>query len=93
MKARMTDHARVRMQQRGITEPVLECLLAFGSSAHDHRGGELIYFDHHARTRLRRAQGDDIFKKQEPKLDAYAVLAEDGAVLTVGHRTKRINRH
>lgn len=93
MKARMTDHARVRMQQRGISEPVLECLLTFGNSTHDHRGGEVVYFDHHSRDRLRHAQGDDVFKKLEPKLDAYAVIADDGVVLTVGHRTKRINRH
>jgi hypothetical protein len=26
-------------------------------------------------------------------LDTYAVVGPDGVVLTVGHRTKRINRH
>ena len=93
MQFRMTNHARARLQQRGIPEPVLECLLTYGSTVHDHRGGELVFFDHHARDRLRRTQGAELFKKFEPKLDTYAVIAEDGVVLTVGHRTKRINRH
>lgn len=93
MTFRLTDHARVRLQQRGIPEPVLECLLAYGRTVHDHRGAELVFFDHQARDRLRRTQGAEAFKKLEPKLDTYVVIAENGVVLTVGHRTKRINRH
>ena len=93
MTFRLTDHARARLQQRGIPEPILEYLLAYGSTIHDHRGGELVFFDHHAREQLRRTQGAEAFKKLEPKLDTYAVIADDGVVLTVGHRTKRINRH
>ncbi len=93
MTIRLTDHARTRLQQRGIPEPVLECLLTYGRKVHDHRGGELVFFDHNARDRLRRAQGADVFKRIEAKLGTYAVIAEDGSVITVGHRTKHINRH
>jgi hypothetical protein len=82
----LTDHARVRLQQRGITEPVLECLLTYGSTVHDHRGGELVFFDHHARDRLRRTKGAEVFKKIEPKLDTYAVIVEDGVVLNLDHQ-------
>ena len=93
MTIQLTDHARARLQQRGIPEPVLECLLTYGRKVHDHMGGELVFFDHNSRNRLRRMQGEAAFKKLEAKLDAYAVVADDGVVLTVGHRTKRINRH
>lgn len=93
MTFRLTDHARVRLQQRGIPEAVLECLLTYGSTVPDRRGGELVFFDHDARDRLRSMQGDNAFKKLEPKLDTYAVIADDGVVVTVGHRTKRIIRH
>jgi hypothetical protein len=93
MPFRLTDHARVRLQQRGISEPALQYLLTYGSTVHDHRGGELVFFDHEARDRLRRTQGAEVFKKLGPKLDTYAVIADDGVVLTVGHRTKRINRN
>jgi len=70
----------------------LDCLLQYGHKVHDHRGGEIFYFDHQSRERLRRQAGPDQFKTMESKLDAYAVISCDGAVLTVGHRTKRINR-
>jgi hypothetical protein len=33
------------------------------------------------------------FKHIEAKLDTYAVIGSNGVVLTVGHRTKKINRH
>jgi hypothetical protein len=29
----------------------------------------------------------------ESHLDAYAVIGMDGAIVTVGHRTRRINHH
>ncbi len=93
MKSNLTNHAQARLQQRGISSHVLDCLLQYGRKVHDHRGGEIIYFDHQARERLRRQSGPDQFKTIESKLDAYAVIGPDGAVLTVGHRTKRINRH
>lgn len=40
----MTNHAAARKQQRGISESVLDCLLAFGKASHDNRGGEVLYF-------------------------------------------------
>jgi hypothetical protein len=93
MTLRLTEHARVRLQQRGIPESVLEWLIAYGSTVHDHRGGELVFFDHRARNRLRRALDAAVLKKIEPKLDTYAVVTGGNNVITVGHRTKRINRH
>lgn len=93
MTASLTSHARARLQQRGISSQVLDCLLLFGRKIHDHQGGQIIYFDRQARERLRRQSGPAHFKVLESKLDAYAVIGPDGAVLTVGHRTKRINRH
>lgn len=93
MTPSLTNHARARLQQRGISSIVLDCLMQYGRKVHDHRGGEIVFFDHQARERLRRQVAPDEYKVVEPKLDAYAVIGPDGAVLTVGHRTKRINRH
>lgn len=51
----VTDHARTRMQQRGIRPEVLEALLDFGRSRHLHSGGrEVVYFDKKAKARLAR---------------------------------------
>lgn len=93
MTPSLTNHARTRLQQRGISSIVLDCLMQYGRKVHDHRGGEIVFFDHQARERLRRLADPDQYKVVEPKMNAYAVIGPDGAVLTVGHRTKRINRH
>jgi hypothetical protein len=74
----LTDHARARMRQRGIPDAVVADLLAYGRSEHDHRGGTIPYFDREARACARRSSR------------AYLVLANDGTVVTVGHRYKRI---
>lgn len=89
----ITTHATVRLQQRGISALVLDCLLEYGRKAHDHRGAEIVYFDSQSRTKVRSALGDDAYRKVADRLDTYAVLSNDGAVVTVGHRTKRFYRH
>jgi hypothetical protein len=89
----MTHHAQARLQQRGIPHNVIENLLDFGHEAHSHNGSRIVYFDYRARQQLRRQFGTDSYKRIEPYLDAYAVVAETGEVITVGHRTRRINRH
>ncbi len=93
MSIQMTDHARSRVQQRGIPEPVIEGLLSFGRTTHDHHGSEVLYFDHQARSVLRKIWGSETYKRLEQKLDAYLVVGDDGSIITVGHRTKRIVRH
>jgi len=86
----ISDHARVRMQQRGIPTEVLDCLLSFGHAEHDHHGGLVVYFNKVAKHKLDRA---GLRRPQIDKhLNAYAVIACDGTVTTVGHRYKRILR-
>ena len=89
----LTTHATVRLQQRGISAHVLDCLLEYGRKAHDHRGAEIVYFDSQSRIKVRNALGDEAYKKVADRLDTYAVLSNVGTVVTVGHRTKRIHRH
>lgn len=89
----LTAHARARIQQRGIPESILEDLLDFGREEHSHRGSYIVFFDRHAREKLRRACGKETYRRIEPYLDAYAVLGDRGEIVTVGHRTQRIIRH
>ena len=88
----LTQHATCRMQQRGIKQETLEILLLSGAGEHDHCGGTILYFDKPARRRLRQQYGPDLYRQVEGQLDTYAVVAQDGSIVTVGHRTKRINR-
>ena len=86
MLAPLTTHARVRMQQRGISPAVLDVLLAYGREAHDHRGCRIVQFDKRSRRRAARELGSELFRRIERHLGAYAVIGPDDAVVTVGHR-------
>jgi len=88
--APLTTHARVRMQQRGIPSAALDVLLDYGREAHDHRGCRIVRFDKRSRKRAARELGGQLFRRVERYFDAYAVVGPDDAVLTVGHRHRRI---
>jgi hypothetical protein len=80
------------MQQRGITLTTLNSLLDYGAQSHDHRGATIVFFDKKARTRLLRDSGRVAYRVMEKQINAYAVVGNDGSVVTVGHRNKRIPR-
>jgi hypothetical protein len=86
-----TEHARARMQQRGISPAAIELLLSYGRSAHDHRGCEVVYFDKPARARLAKHH-PAAAREAERFIRTYAVLGADGVVVTVGHRYRRLKR-
>ena len=69
---------------------MLERLIEFGETRHDHRGAEILYFDKAARRCLAARLDRNALKSIERHLKAYAVLAGNGEVITVGHRVKRI---
>ena len=88
-----TEHARVRMQQRGIPDVVLERLYRYGRTVHDHRGARILHFDHAARKRMQRELDRADYCQLEKHLNAYAVLDMEGTVITVGHRIRRVRHH
>ena len=88
----LTDHARQRMQQRGIPAQAVGYLLAYGRMSHDHHGGCVVWLDKRSRARLCREEGRQVLRRMDKHLNAYAVTDTEGAVLTVGHRYRRIRR-
>jgi hypothetical protein len=91
MEALLTTHAQARMQQRGISPAALDALLDFGRVARVGRGTDIVYFDKKARKRL--AKEDARAAREVARLfRTYAILGRDGAVVTVGHRYRRIQR-
>jgi hypothetical protein len=91
MTSYFTDHARARMQQRGISAAAIDLLFSYGASAHDHHGGEIVYFDKSARARL--ASTNPAAARAAARLSrTYAIVGSDGMVVTVGHRFRRIPR-
>ena len=91
MKPVVSRHAKARMQQRGIAPSAVDCLLDFGREHHDHHGAVIVVLDRAATRRLAR-----FAPVRAGELDAlrglYAVVASDGCVCTVGHRTRRLRR-
>ena len=79
------------MQQRGIRAAALEALPDFGRIEHVDHGREIVFFDKAARARLAR-QNPVVAKEAERLRRTYAILGADGAVITVGHRYRRIPR-
>ena len=87
----LTRHARARMQQRGIDAAALGALLDYGRVARAGRGVDIVYFDKRARQRLAREHAVAA-PEAERVCNSYAIVASDGTVITVGHRTRRIPR-
>ncbi len=87
-----TQHARRRIQQRAIPTFIVSLLDQYGSEFRTNNA-DIIIFDKHAKMRLRQAFGGARgLKAIERWLDAYAIVADDGTFLTVGHRHARVGR-
>ena len=91
-RLQMTDHARARARQRAIPPLIVDWLARFGAACHDGHGATIRYFDQRSRKALAREVGHVIVDRLGALLDTYVVLAGDGAVITTGHRVKRVNR-
>ena len=90
-RADMTSHAIMRSQQRCLPPLVIDWLHDFGRERHDGRGATILYFDKHARRSLERSVGRAPVRRMKEWLNAYAVVSDDGTLVTVGHRYRRIS--
>lgn len=87
----LSHHAQTRMQQRSIPPIVLEWLQGYGCRRRC-GGADVCYFDRKARRRLKSDIGSVPYGRMHDQLDAYAVIADDGTVITTGWRYKRNKR-
>ena len=87
--ARLTDHAAVRVQQRGIPTWFLDLLVEHGKTVHDGHGAVLKTVDKETRRRLQAELSRTEYAQAERWFDVYAVVAPDQAVVTAAHRTRR----
>ena len=87
-----TKHASSRCQQRAISPMLIDLLLQFGSSEKAGSGACKIFFDKADRRRVK-AYAGTFARLLDEHLDLYAVVGEDGQIITVGHRLERIQRH
>lgn len=88
----LSSHAQKRMQQRGISQIQLDWLNRFGSERYDSSGRSWIFYDHQAKKNMQKILSNEILR--QVKFDTYCVIdGTSGVFVTVGHRTKRFNRH
>jgi len=93
INSKISEHAKTRMQQRGISAEAVEWLLAYGETMHDHHGAEICYFTKRSRHDMTTDLGQNTMKRCEKLMNSYLVIGADGAVITIGHRYQRIVRH
>ncbi len=80
-----TSHAKVRLQQRAIPQFVVELLEQFGRSERS-GGADRLFFDKKAIKRMKiHFGGARGLRVIEQWLRVYAVISDDGKVLTVAH--------
>lgn len=85
----LSNHAMQRMQQRAIHPLMLDLLYRYGREQHQN-GATTFYFDKRARECALRAL-EEVKQRFDKLSDAYLIEADDdGTVITVGHRFKRI---
>jgi hypothetical protein len=88
----LTRHAEARLQQRAIPPFVIDLLERCGSTMRC-GGADRLFFDKAAKKRLERLLGGARSLRVVDKwLGVYAVFNDNGALVTVGHRSKRFNR-
>lgn len=87
----LKQHASIRLQQRAISRERLDLLLIYGQRTRSN-GADIVYLNRSSRHALERDVGRKEYAKLAGKLRIYAVVGDDGSVITAGHRFKRIPR-
>lgn len=85
----LSAHAMNRCRGRAIPLAVVDCLQLYGREVRS-RGCSTFYLDKESRRRLEREMGRDVARRWEHKLDVYAVVGDEGTVVTAAYRTRRI---
>lgn len=86
----LTNHAAVRVQQRGIPPWYLRLLLEHGKTTHDGHGAVLKSVSKSTRQRLKALLSREQYVQAERWFGVYAVVANDDAlVITAAHRKHR----
>ena len=93
MDVMLSHHAKVRMQQRAISEDMLESLLDFGQVKFNGQGTEILTFPKRVVKHLKKELDHKVFMKIERHLNLYAIMSSDGELITTGYRTKRLKGH
>lgn len=82
-----SKHGAVRAQQRGIPPIIVDWLIKYGHVTRRH-GADIYYFNKHSRKELKSELGI-VYKRVESLLNVYAVISDDGVIVTTAKQTKQ----
>lgn len=88
----LSNHALLRMQQRGVRAGTLNWLLSYGQHYPDHKGCSVVTFDDDVLDELSTTETAPLKGLGAGARKLYAVVNSDGLVVTTGHRFRRIPR-
>ncbi len=88
----LSQHALIRVQQRGVDREVLDCLLAYGHHEPDHKGCQIVTFDGKAFEKLAKFEPKKIAAKASAVKNLYAIVDSSGVLVTAGHRFRPVRR-
>jgi hypothetical protein len=92
MKPDLLPHAKRRCQQRAVPTLIASLLLDYGTTMR-HEGADVVYVDKAARKRIQEAIGGSRnIGMVERWLNSYAVVDNDGRIITVARRRQRLKR-
>jgi len=83
-----SKHASHRCKNRSVPDGILELLEDFGMRKR-RAGADVLYFDNKSKKRIKRHYGSSLLGRDNWQ-NLYAVIADDGGLITVGFRTRRI---
>lgn len=89
---KLTKHASSRLQQRGIPPIVVDLLQRYGAVERAGKGAVTYYFDKSSRRKVM-AYAGPLGRALEEFLDYYAVVADDGSVITAAPRLGKVRHH
>ena len=91
-----TNHAEIRLQQRGIQPVVSDWLLAYGEEEFSGHGVIVRYFSSNGIRQMIGEIGKEPVQRMSEYLRCYLIQANDnGSIITIGkrHAKKHIWRH
>lgn len=80
------------MQQPGVEQELLECLLEYGVRQYDHKGCEIVYLTDDCLDAIARYESRHLWVRMSAARSVYPVVDADGGVVTMGHRYRRVKR-
>jgi len=89
-----SQHSISRAHQRSIPTLIIDLLIKHGAIEYDHRGVALYFFDKKAWKAIGYDAGHHVTSFMRKLYnDTCAIISNDGTIITVEHRYKRIKHN